>query len=227
MTSASLSPYHPAASAFRIADNDTKLLLGCILLKLNASRTIRAVFHDAAASSLLSALAILRSPLRCNESIAYHFEPHPGFIPRRLETAMMTYDQQNVFARILRGEIPCYKVYEDQRTLAFLDIMPRSPGHTLIIPRSSARGILDIPADDLADVARTAKKIAVAAVRAFDAEGIILQQFSEPASGQVVFHLHMHVMPVRTGVELLPAQTRKVEPTVLQRHAALMLAALG
>jgi histidine triad (HIT) family protein len=140
---------------------------------------------------------------------------------------MTAYDQQNIFARILRGEIPCYKVYEEQRTLAFLDIMPRSPGHTLVIPKIAARGILDIPADDLAAVARTAKKIAVAAVKAFDAEGIILQQFSEPASGQVVFHLHMHVMPVRMGVELLPAQTRKEEASVLRDHAARMIAALG
>jgi histidine triad (HIT) family protein len=140
---------------------------------------------------------------------------------------MTAYDQQNIFAKILRGEIPCYKVYEEQRTLAFLDIMPRSPGHTLVIPKIAARGILDIPADDLAAVARTAKKIAVAAVKAFDAEGIIVQQFSEPASGQVVFHLHMHVMPVRMGVELLPAQTRKEEASVLRDHAARMIAALG
>ena len=122
---------------------------------------------------------------------------------------MTPYDDQNVFAKIIRGEIPCYKIYENQRTLAFLDIMPRSPGHTLVIPKAPARGILDIPADDFADVARTAQTIALAAVKAFDAEGIILQQFSEAASGQVVFHLHMHVMPVRAGIDLLPAQSRK------------------
>ena len=140
---------------------------------------------------------------------------------------MTPYDHQNVFAKILREEIPCYKVYENPRTLAFLDIMPRSPGHTLVIPKAPARGILDIPAEDLADVARTAQKIAVAAMKAFDAEGIILQQFSEPASGQVVFHLHMHVMPVRMGVELLPAQTLKEDAGVLADHAAKMIAALG
>jgi len=116
---------------------------------------------------------------------------------------MITYDYQNVFAKILREEILCYKIYENLRTLAFLDIMPRSPGHTLVIPKVPARGILDIPADDLAGVARTAQKISLAAVKAFDAEGIILQQFSEPASGQVIFHLHVHVMPVRMGFELL------------------------
>ncbi|WP_027533417.1 HIT family protein [Bradyrhizobium sp. WSM3983] len=140
---------------------------------------------------------------------------------------MTAYDDQNVFAKILRGEIPCFEVFRDDRSFAFLDIMPRSPGHTLVIPRAPARGILDIADDDLAGVTRTAKRIAVAAMKAFDAEGIILQQFSEPASGQVVFHLHMHVMPVRAGVDLLPAQTRKEDMAVLADHARRMIAALG
>lgn len=140
---------------------------------------------------------------------------------------MAAYDDQNVFAKILRGEIPCFEVFSDDRSLAFLDIMPRSPGHTLVIPRAPARGILDIADDDLAAVARTGKRIAIAAMKAFDAEGIILQQFSEPASGQVVFHLHMYVMPVRAGIELLPAQTRKEDMAVLADHAKRMIAALG
>ena len=140
---------------------------------------------------------------------------------------MATYDEQNIFARILRGEIPCYKVYENRHTLAFLDIMPRSPGHTLVIPKAAARGILDVEADDFAEVARTAKRIAIAAVKAFGADGIIVQQFSEAASGQVVFHLHMHVMPMTAGVDLLPAQTRNEDKEVLQAHAAKMIAALG
>ncbi|MBR0881886.1 histidine triad (HIT) family protein [Bradyrhizobium japonicum] len=140
---------------------------------------------------------------------------------------MAAYDDQNVFAKILRGEIPCFEVFRDDRSLAFLDIMPRSPGHTLVIPRAPARGILDIADDDLAAVARTGKRIAIAAMKAFDAEGIILQQFSEPASGQVVFHLHMHVMPVRAGIGLLPAQTRKEDMAVLADHAKRMIAALG
>lgn len=140
---------------------------------------------------------------------------------------MTAYDDQNVFAKILRGEIPCFEVFRDDRSFAFLDIMPRSPGHTLVIPRAPARGILDIADDDLAAVARTAKRISIAAMKAFEAEGIILQQFSEPASGQVVLHLHMHVMPVRSGVELLPAQTRKEDMTVLADHAKRMIAALA
>jgi histidine triad (HIT) family protein len=139
---------------------------------------------------------------------------------------MTAYDDQNVFAKILRGEIPCYRVYESQRTLAFLDIMPRSPGHTLVITKAAARGIFDIAPDDFAEVARTAQKIAVASAKAFDAEGVIVQQFSEAASGQVVFHLHMHVMPMRTGIELLPPQTRKEDAGILEEHAARMIAAL-
>ncbi|MBW5433845.1 HIT family protein [Bradyrhizobium canariense] len=139
---------------------------------------------------------------------------------------MTPYDDQNVFAKILRGEVPCFEVFRDDHSLAFLDIMPRSPGHTLVVPRAPARGILDIADDDLAAVARTAKRIAIAAMKAFDAEGIILQQFSEPASGQVIFHLHMHVMPVRAGIELLPAQTHKEDMTVLAAHARRMIAAL-
>src|SRR3954453_14195380 len=109
---------------------------------------------------------------------------------------MDTYDNQIIFAKILLIEIPFYKVYENRHTLAFLDIMPRSPGHTLMIPKAPAPGILDVEPDDFAEVARAAKTIAIAAVKAFGADGIIVQQFSEAASGQVVLHLHMPVMPV-------------------------------
>lgn len=140
---------------------------------------------------------------------------------------MAGYDDQNIFAKILRGEIPCFKVLETDRTLAFLDIMPRSPGHTLVIPKAPARGILDIAEDDLAEVARSAKRVALAAMKAFAADGIIIQQFSEPASGQVVFHLHMHVMPVMEGRKLLPAQTVKEDMKVLEDHARRMIAALA
>jgi histidine triad (HIT) family protein len=140
---------------------------------------------------------------------------------------MADYDHQNIFAKILRGEIPCFKVYENERTLAFLDIMPRSPGHTLVIPKAPARGILDVAEDDLVEVARSAKRVAIAAMQAFSADGIIIQQFSEPASGQVVFHLHMHVMPVTEGRPLLPPQTVTEDMTVLEDHAQRMIAALG
>jgi histidine triad (HIT) family protein len=139
---------------------------------------------------------------------------------------MTAYDPQNPFARILRGEFPCYKVFEDGRTLAFLDIMPRVPGHTLVIPKAPARNILDIAPEDFAHVARSAHRIARAAMTAFKADGITLQQFNEPAGGQVVFHLHMHVMPRHNGVALLPPASRKEDSKVLEDNATKLIAAL-
>ena len=139
---------------------------------------------------------------------------------------MTAYDPNNIFAKIVRGEFPCYKVYENDHVLAFLDIMPRSPGHTLVIPKAPARNILDITAEDFADVARGTHRIARAAMTAFKADGIAIQQFSEPASGQVVYHLHMHVMPRHDGVGLLPPASRKEDAKVLEDHAARLIAAL-
>ncbi|MCL2714917.1 MAG: HIT domain-containing protein [Alphaproteobacteria bacterium] len=140
---------------------------------------------------------------------------------------MTPYDPDNIFARILRGELPCYKVYEDAHVLAFLDVLPRVPGHTLVIPKAPARNILDITADDFAHVARAAHKIAAAAKTAFNADGITLQQFSEPAGGQMVFHLHMHVMPRHNNVAMLPPASRKEEGAVLEEHAGRLIAALA
>jgi len=139
---------------------------------------------------------------------------------------MPAYDPNNPFAKILRGEFPSYKVYEDDHTLAFLDIMPRCPGHTLVIPKAPARNILDISAEDFAHVARVSQKIARAAMAAFKADGITIQQFSEPAGGQVVLHLHVHVMPRHHGVALLPPASRKEDGKVLEEHAAKLSAAL-
>ncbi len=139
---------------------------------------------------------------------------------------MPAYDPQNPFAKILRGEFPCYKVHEDDHTLAFLDIMPRSPGHTLVIPKAPVRNILDISPEDLVHVTRVAQKIAKASMTAFDADGITVQQFSEAAGGQVVFHLHVHVMPRHMGVALLPPASRKEDGKVLEANAAKLVAAL-
>jgi histidine triad (HIT) family protein len=139
---------------------------------------------------------------------------------------MQAYDSNNPFAKILRGEFPSYKVYENDHVLAFLDIMPRSQGHTLVIPKAPARNILDITADDFVHVARVTHRIAAAAIKAFKADGIIVQQFSEPAAGQVVFHLHMHVMPRHDGVALLPPASRKEDGKVLEENAAKLIAAL-
>jgi len=139
---------------------------------------------------------------------------------------MTTYDTNNIFAKILRGELPAFKIYEDDKTFVFLDIMPRCPGHALVIPKAPARNILDIAPDDFAAVARTAHKVAAAGKKAFNADGITVQQFSEHAGGQVVFHLHMHVMPRMEGVALLPPASRKEDLKVLEDHATRMIAAL-
>ena len=139
---------------------------------------------------------------------------------------MTAYDANNPFAKILRGEFPCYKVYEDEHVLAFLDIMPRSPGHTLVIPKASARNILDIKIEDYLQVARATHAIAAAAKQAFNADGITIQQFNETAGGQVVFHLHVHVMPRHNGVALLPPASRKEDAKVLEESAAKLAAAL-
>jgi histidine triad (HIT) family protein len=139
---------------------------------------------------------------------------------------MTAYDSNNIFAKILRGEFPCYKVYENDHVLAFLDIMPRSPGHTLVIPKAAARNILDITPEDFAHVARGTHKIAGAGMKVFKADGITIQQFSEPAAGQVVYHLHMHVMPRHEGVALLPPASRREDTKVLEDNAARLAAAL-
>ena len=139
---------------------------------------------------------------------------------------MTAYDPNNIFAKILRGEFPCYKVHEDDHVLAFLDIMPRAPGHTLVIPKVPARNVLDISPDDYAHVARGAHKIAAAAMKAFKPDGITIQQFNEAAGGQVVFHLHMHVMPRRIGIALLPPASHREDVQVLEDNATKLIAAL-
>ena len=139
---------------------------------------------------------------------------------------MPSYDPNNVFAKILRGELPCHKVYEDDRAFAFLDIMPRAPGHTLVVPKAPARNILDVAPDDLAHVMAIAQKIAKTALKVFGADGITIQQFNEPAGGQVVFHLHVHVIPRREGVQLKPPASQKEKPEVLAEQAEKLKAAL-
>ena len=138
---------------------------------------------------------------------------------------MPAYDANNIFARILRGEFPCYKVYEDAHVLAFLDIMPRTPGHTLVIPKAAARNILDIAPEDFAHVARGAHRIAAAAMKAFNADGITVQQFSEAAGGQVVFHLHFHIQPRWSGIPL-KAPGQMGDKTALEANAARIRLAL-
>jgi histidine triad (HIT) family protein len=139
---------------------------------------------------------------------------------------MPTYDASNIFAKILRGELPCYKVYEDDKTLAFLDIMPRAPGHVLVLPKAPVRNILDIAPDDLAHVIKVAQKIAKVSVEVFGADGVTVQQFNESAGGQVVFHLHVHVIPRKSGVAMKPPASEKAAPEVLADQAKQLAAAL-
>jgi histidine triad (HIT) family protein len=140
---------------------------------------------------------------------------------------MPSYDPNNIFAKILHGELPSYKVYEDEGAFAFLDIMPRAPGHTLILPKAPARNILDADPDVLAHVMKVAQKIAKAAMTAFAAEGVTLQQFNESAGGQVVFHLHVHVIPRHAGFTLKAPASVKEAPDVLAAHAERLKAALA
>jgi histidine triad (HIT) family protein len=142
------------------------------------------------------------------------------------ETGMPSYDPNNIFAKILRGELPAHKVYETDKAFAFLDIMPRAPGHTLVIPKAAARTILDIAADELAELIKATQTVARAAMKVFSADGLTIQQFNEAAGGQVVFHLHIHVIPRKVGVALKPPASFKEDPAVLSDHALRLAAAL-
>ena len=136
------------------------------------------------------------------------------------------YDPNNIFAKILRGEIPCNKVYEDDHVLSFMDIMPRGDGHTLVIPKLPARNILDLPAEAFAPLMAGVQKVARAAKKALNADGITLQQFSEPAGGQVVFHIHFHVIPRWDGVKLRPHTGEMAPKESLAAFAAKIAAAI-
>ncbi|MCT4655381.1 MAG: HIT family protein [Cohaesibacter sp.] len=138
-----------------------------------------------------------------------------------------SYDNDNIFAKILRGELPCHKVYEDDATFAFMDIMPRADGHTLVIPKNPSRNMLDVDPKDIAAVMETVQKIARAQMTAFGAEGITIQQFNEPAGGQVVFHLHMHVIPRHDGIKLKPHTGDMADGDLLAGHAQALKKALG
>lgn len=140
---------------------------------------------------------------------------------------MATYDDTNIFAKILRGELPAHKLYEDADTLAMMDIMPRGDGHCLVLPKKPSRNILDVDPDSLAAVMRTTQKLARALVKAFAADGVTVQQFNEPAGGQVVFHLHVHVMPRFEGVTLRPHTGAMEKPEVLAANAEKIRAALS
>ena len=137
----------------------------------------------------------------------------------------MNYDNDNIFAKILRQEIPAERVYEDNDTLAFMDIMPRADGHVLVIPKTPARNMLDATPEQLAACLKTAQTIAQAQLKAFGADGITLQQFNEAAGGQEVFHLHYHVLPRHDGIRMRPPGNMQ-DPEIIKQHAQKIRAAV-
>ncbi len=140
---------------------------------------------------------------------------------------MTDYDADNIFAKILRGDIPSHKVYEDDDTLAFMDVMPQSDGHTLILPKTPARNILDVDPEVLAKVIKVTQKIAKAAVKAFEADGAVVMQYNEAPAGQTVFHLHFHVVPRYIGVPLRPHTGKMADGALLAGQAEKLKAALA
>jgi histidine triad (HIT) family protein len=138
----------------------------------------------------------------------------------------MTYDDSNVFAKILRGELPAQTIYETDHVLAFMDIMPRGDGHALVIPKAKARNILDVDPEVWAELMKAVQVVAKASKAAFDADGVTVQQFNESAGGQVVFHLHVHVIPRKAGVPMKPPAAEKEKPEALEAMARKLAAAL-
>jgi histidine triad (HIT) family protein len=137
-----------------------------------------------------------------------------------------TYDPGNIFAKILRGEAPCVKIYEDAVSLAFMDVMPRADGHTLVIPKVPARTLFDIGPNDLARFMPSVQKVALAVQAGMKAEGISLMQFNEEAGGQQVFHLHFHILPRWTGAPLRPPGGPFQSAEALRPNAERIIAAL-
>lgn len=137
-----------------------------------------------------------------------------------------TYDDNNIFAKILRGEIPSFKVYEDDDALVFMDVMPQSPGHTLVIPKAPSRNMLDADPAVLSKIIPLVQKIAIAAKKAFAADGIQIVQFNEPASGQTVYHLHFHVIPRYEGKSVTLHAAKMEDMEVLKAHCETLKAAL-
>ena len=140
---------------------------------------------------------------------------------------MTSYDPANIFARMLRGEIPFYRIFEDGATLAFLDIMPQADGHVLVIPKAPSRNLLDADPAVFAALFTTAQRVALAQRQVFGVEGVLIQQFNEAAAGQTVFHLHVHVIPRRAGEPLRPHSAKMADSAVLAAQAGRLRAALA
>ena len=150
-------------------------------------------------------------------------DPHPS-PPHKGERKefRMTYDPNNIFAKILRGEIPCHKIYEDEHTFAFMDVMPQVDGHCLVIPKHPSRGLLDADPAVLAHLMTAVQKVAAAAKKAFHADGIQIRQYNEEAGGQTVFHLHVHILPMKLGVPMKPHSGKMADNALLAKQAQMI-----
>ncbi len=140
---------------------------------------------------------------------------------------MIAYDGQNIFAKILRGEIPNHTILETEDVLAFMDVMPQADGHALVIPKAPSRNLLDAQSVVFAGLMRAVQRVAIAAKAAFDAEGVLIQQFNEAPAGQTVFHLHFHVIPRHEGVPLRGHSGAMADNDLLAAHARQYRDALG
>lgn len=139
---------------------------------------------------------------------------------------MSSYDPDNIFGKILRGEIPCHKVYEDDDVLCFMDVMPQSKGHTLVIPKTGSRNLLDADPAVLATTIQRVQTIAIAVKKALNADGLRIVQFNEEAAGQTVFHLHFHILPIYAGIPVKPHSGAMADNAELAEQAKLIAAAL-
>lgn len=139
----------------------------------------------------------------------------------------MAYDEDNIFAKILRGEIPAYKIYEDDETFAFLDVMPQTKGHALVISKSPSENLMTASATSLQSMILTVQKIATAGMEAFQADGITIQQFNHAAGGQTVFHTHFHILPRFDGLSLKPHTGGMEDADILQNLLDSYIKVLG
>ncbi|MBY5350804.1 HIT family protein [Rhizobium leguminosarum] len=142
-------------------------------------------------------------------------------------TSPAAYDDSNIFAKILRGEIPSHRVYEDEHTVAIMDVMPQAPGHVLVVPKAASRNIFDADPATLTRAITVVQKVANAVKDVFDADGVFIAQFNEPAAGQTVFHLHFHVIPRHEGTALKPHSGKMEDGAVLAANAEKIRAALA
>jgi len=139
----------------------------------------------------------------------------------------MAYDKDNIFARIIRGEIPCHRIHEDADSIAFMDIMPQAEGHALVVPKVAGEDIFSTPPESLAAAIRTAQLVARAVKQVFAPPGVMIAQLNGQAAGQSVFHLHFHVIPRYAGKELGIHAAGKADPAKLAEQAERLRAAIA